>query len=542
MNQNDYRAAYEYWRRTADAETEAELRAVTAEEEIADRFYRSLAFGTGGIRGPMGAGTNRINRYTIRKAAAGTALALIAATPRQELKRGVLIAYDTRVNSLKYALETAATLAAFGIPATLFVLPCPVPLLSFALRKGHYLSGVMITASHNPPGDNGFKLYNAKGGQLVPAEAARFAAYMDDMNPFVLNPPSIETAKAGGFLRFTGKAEHAAYLNAVVKGRFKNSPLTVVATPLHGAAKYLLKTALTRAGHQVESVPAQEIWDGAFATVAVPNPEDSAVFALAAAVGNKTGADLLFATDPDGDRCGVSVRHRDQYVPLSGNEIGSLLIAYLLEKAKDRLPADAYIVKTAVTGSLGEKIAARRGVKVLTTPTGFKYIGEALLNPANGTFLAGYEESGGFLAGSHCADKDGIFTAVLLAELAAALKNRGLTLIDALEQLYRAYGYEYNETETFLFPGQDGAADQAACLYCIETNSHAWGAQSVTKIAGDTLVFCFDGHCRLALRPSGTEPKLKLYYTVTAANREDAMARTKTVKATFHPLIEKFLP
>lgn len=542
MNENNYRAAYQYWRNTADEQTEAELRSLTTEKAIEDRFYCDLAFGTGGIRGETGAGTNRVNRYTIRKAAAGTALYLKTTFQSTELKKGVLIAYDTRCNSAAFALETARTFCTFDIPVYLFAAPAPVPLLSFTLRKENHLCGVMITASHNPPHYNGLKLYNADGGQLVPTEAEKIAPYIRETDPFSISPLPVAGATARGLLHFTGKAENAAYLNAITSRKVKNSPLTVVATPLHGAAKYLLKAALTKAGHRVFSVPAQEICDGVFATVAVPNPEDTAVFAMAETVGYENNADLLYATDPDGDRCGVSVFHKGKYVPLSGNEVGALLISYLLERNKNNLPADGYIVKTAVTGNLGEKIAAEYGVATITTPTGFKYIGEALLNKKNGTFLAGYEESGGFLAGDHCADKDGILTAVLLAEAASSLKRQNLTLIDALQKLYQTFGYEYSETETFFFPGKDGARDKSTCLYCIEANMASCGADKVEKIAGDTLIFYFGEEIRTALRPSGTEPKLKLYYTVNVKNEVEAKAKLEKIKIIFHPLINEFLP
>lgn len=538
MYEKNYRAAYAHWCQMADAKTKKEL-ASFSEAEIEERFYSDLSFGTGGIRGKTGIGSNRINRYTIRQAAAGTARYLKASLSPDVLKKGVLIAFDTRCDSSFFAVETALTFCAFNIPAYLFQSPAPVPLLSFTLKKDDYLCGVAITASHNPKNDNGFKIYNDCGGQLVPAEAAEIAPYIKESDPFELGP--IHIAKINKFLHFTGKAENAAYLTAITRNRVKNSPLTVVATPLHGAAKTLLPAALKRAGHRVISVPAQEICDGAFDTVAVPNPEDYAVFALAEEKGLQNNADLLLATDPDGDRCGAAVFHQNKYVPLSGNEVGALLIDHLLRRDGDRLPTDSYIVRTVVTGTLGEKIAAGHHIPTLITPTGFKYIGAALLKNENGTFFAGYEESGGFLAGDHAADKDGIFTAVLLAEAAAFYKIKKMTLIDAMNALYDTYGYEYSETETFLFPGKDGVLRKTECLRYFEEKADL-RADRVEKTAGETLVFYFGDEIKTVLRPSGTEPKLKLYHLVNAVDKKDATAKLANIKDRFLPLIASFLP
>mgnify|MGYP000923704770 CR=1 FL=1 len=540
MYEMDYRAAWDRWRRKADTATRQELETLS-EAQREERFYCGLAFGTGGIRGETGVGSNRVNRYTIRQAAAGTARWLQSTLPAEELKKGVLIAFDTRTDSAAFALEAAMSICSFAIPAYLFDDPAPVPLLSFTLKREDYLCGIAITASHNPSNHNGFKLYNRQGGQLVPTEAAKIALYIKNTDPFAIAPHS--ESKIKQLLHFTGKAENAAYLSAITRLKVKDSPLTVVATPLHGAAKRLLPAALKGTGHHVLSVPAQEICDGTFATVTTPNPEDPAVFAWAEKVGYENHADLLFATDPDGDRCGVAVKDHHGYTPLSGNEVGALLIDYLLRRDAGHLPADAYIVKTVVSGDLGVKVAAHHNVATRITPTGFKYIGEALLKKENGTFLAGYEESGGFLAGSHAADKDGIFTAVLLAEAAAFYKKRNMTLLNAVNALYAVYGYEKSETETFLFPGKDGAQRKAACLrFFEEQEQNQTGADRREKVAGDTLLFYFGEGIRTALRPSGTEPKLKLYFTVSGDDEKDADAKLARIKDRFLPLIAAFLP
>ncbi len=538
MHKMDYRAAWDCWHRKADAATRQELETLS-DAQREERFYCGLAFGTGGLRGETGVGSNRVNRYTIRQAAAGTARWLQSTLPAKELQKGVLITFDTRTDSAAFALEAALSFCAFMIPAYLFDAPAPVPLLSFTLKREDYLCGIAITASHNPPNHNGFKLYNQQGGQLVPTEAAKIAPYIEETDPFALATPSEPNIKQ--LLHFTGQAENAAYLSALTRRKVKDSPLTVVATPLHGAAKRLLPAALKKTGHHVLTVPAQEICDGSFATVTTPNPEDPAVFARAEKVGKENHADLLFATDPDGDRCGVAVKEQNRYVPLSGNEVGALLIDYLLRRDAGRLPADAYIVKTVVSGNLAVKIAAHHNVPTRITPTGFKYIGEALLKKENGAFLAGYEESGGFLAGNHAADKDGIFTAVLLAEAAAFYKKQNMTLIDAVHALYAVYGYEKSVTETFLFPSKDGARRKAACLEYFAEQAQT-GAARREKVAGDTLLFYFGEEIRTALRPSGTEPKLKLYFTVSGDDEKDADVKLAEVKNRFLPLITAFLP
>lgn len=538
MDKKDYRTVWDHWHRNADAATRKELETLS-ETEREERFYRDLSFGTGGMRGETGVGSNRLNRYTIRQAAAGTAFWLQSTIPAKELTKGVLIAFDTRKDSLLFAEEAALSFCALDIPVYIFDAPAPVPLLSFTLKKDDYLCGIAITASHNPQNYNGFKLYNRQGGQLVPEEAAKIAPWIEKTDPFAVTPPG--TSKINQLRHLTGRAENAAYLSAITGRKIKDSPLTVVATPLHGAAYRLLPTALKATGHHVLTVPSQEICDGTFATVTSPNPEDPAVFAYAEKIGYENQADLLFATDPDGDRCGVAVYHQNGYHPLSGNEVGALLIDYLLRRENYRLPDDAYIVKTVVSGNLGAKIAARHNIPTLITPTGFKYIGEALLKKENGTFLAGYEESGGFLAGNHAADKDGIFTAVLIAEAAAFYKKQKKTLIDAINELYAVYGYEYSETETFLFPGKDGARCKEECLRFFEEEDLP-GAERKEKAAGDTLLFFFGEKIRTALRPSGTEPKLKLYHTVCGDDENDAKVKLARVKDQFLPRIVSFLP
>lgn len=538
MFQKEDNAFYRCWKEKSDDDIKAVLDQMD-EQETADCFGGPPSFGTGGIRQTEGIGPNRINDITIGWAAAALAAALKEHTDAETLKKGVLIGFDTRRNSRSYAEKTALTLIGFNIPAILFEEPIPVPLLSFVLKREDYPCGVMITASHNPENYNGFKVYNRNGGQCVPSEAAIIQNHFLKINPFKIPHVTREQAIAEGLYRSTGRAEEAAYLNALTRNRFVNSQTTIVATPLHGAAYKLLPAALKTCGHQVFSVPQQEKAEGHFPTVAAPNPEDPTVFELAKKEGKRRKADLLIATDGDGDRCGCGILQRDDYTILTGNEIAALLLYYLLEREKDRLPQQAYIVRTAVSGTLGERIAASYGVKTYTTPTGFKHIGAMIQNPGNGTFFAGYEESGGFLYGNHAADKDGIATAVLLAEAAEHYRKQDKSLFDIMREIHRKFGKEYTKTDRFAFPGKDGATRKEACLRWFKEhplpNVHM-------KEEGNTLFFQLGEDIKTALRPSGTEPELKLYRIIHAVDDNEADQKNSIIDNRFLPVIRSFLP
>lgn len=538
MFQKEDNALYRCWRERSDDDTK-HIMAQMKEEETADCFGEIPSFGTGGIRKAEGIGPNRINAVTIGWAAAALAITLKETYDADTLKKGVMIGFDTRKNSRAYAEKTALTLNGYNIPAIIFEDPIPVPLLSFVLKRDHYPCGVMITASHNPEKYNGFKVYNQTGGQLVPAEAEAIQARFYRINPFEINRLSKTEAKEKGLLYYTGKAEESAYLSAITGNRFTDSALNIVATPLHGAAYKLLPAALKRCGHTVTTVAAQEQADGTFPTVTAPNPEDPAVFRLAQEEGCRRQADLLIATDGDGDRCGCCVKQGNGYQPLSGNEIAAILLCYLLEREKNRLPRNSYTVRTAVSGSLGETIAAAYGLKTLTTPTGFKYIGEKLSNTENGIFFAGYEESGGFLYGNHAADKDGIATAVLLAEAAAVCKKQGKNLLDVLGEIHAQYGREYTQTRRFAFPGRDGATRKEACLRWFKEHPQT---DVTTEIRDNTLFFCLGNGIKTALRPSGTEPELKLYRMIQASDEREAAEKNRVIDSFFLPIIHSFLP
>lgn len=501
-------------------------------EDAADAFSSLPSFGTGGIRKPEGIGPNRINTITIRWATA----ALAASLPKNSFGK-ILIGYDTRHNSQKYAEDTALTLNGFGIDAVLFETPVPVPLLSFSLRNGNYLGGIMITASHNGPKDNGFKVYDARGGQLMPTEATILEHHIKEIDPFAIRPISKEEAIQRGLLCFTGKAEKAAYLSALTRYRLINSELSVVATPLHGSGYELLPMALKRSGHDTVIVAEQTTPDGDFPTIAAPNPEDDTVFDFAKIHGDLCKADLLLATDGDADRCGCCVRQYNEYIVLCGNEIAAVLIYYLTDRERNRLPQDGYVVRTSVSGTIAASIAKDAGLKIRITPTGFKHIGALINDDTNGTFFAGYEESGGFLCGTHTADKDGIATAVLLSEAAAHYKQQGKTLVDILEEIGKKFGREYTSTERFTFEGKNAEKRKQACLQYFRVTDFP----NIKKtLWGNTIFFDFGMGIKTALRPSGTEPCLKLYRIIQAKNPRDAARKNKRIDEWLIPQIKEY--
>lgn len=520
------------WRENSDDATKAKLDAMS-NSEAADAFGALPSFGTGGIRNPEGIGPNRINLITIRWAAAALARSLTAIGK----KGAVLIGYDTRHNSKAYAEETTFTLNRYGIPVALFDEPTPVPLLSFALKQGNYLGGVMITASHNEPTDNGFKVYDPNGAQYIPVQTKILEQYIQTLDPFSIHPLRKSESLQRGLFHITGKAEKAAYLSAIAPIHAPTD-LSVVATPLHGAAFRLLPDALKRSGHKVTLPTEQMNIDGRFFTVKAPNPEDPKVFQIAERLGRQCNADLLLATDGDGDRCGCCIKKKNDYIPLSGNDTAALLLYYLTNHKKYPLPKNGYVARTAVSGTLGTSIAQKAGLKTILVPTGFKYIGAAATEKANGTFFAGYEESGGFLYGGHAADKDGIATAVLLAEAAAYYKKQGKTLFDIQEEIHSLYGREYSETLRFFFPGSDGLIRRKACLKYFRQFTLA---NSEKSICGDTVFFDFGADKKAALRLSGTEPYLKLYCIVKAGHDAAARSKMEAIQTEILPIINKFL-
>lgn len=538
-----YREKYEEWLRQADPETAEELRALTDEKEIEDRFYKDLEFGTAGLRGIMGAGSNRMNFRTVGRATQGLADYLKNKYPG-ETERGVVIAYDSRNHSREFALEAAHVLCAAGIPVRVFLELEPIPVLSFAVRKFHALGGIVITASHNPKEYNGYKVYDENGCQLVPRDA-------DELTEFVNRAGDAAGRESRGQeegMTFIGDEAVSAFISAIMKETvWQGNPpaLRIVYTPLHGAGNKPVRAALARAGFRnVRVVAEQEAPDGDFPTVKSPNPEESGALQMGIGEAEKIGADIVIGTDPDSDRIGAAVRTDGGFRLITGNQMGALLTDFVLTMRKDRLTPASLIIKTIVTGELGADIARAKGVQVEETLTGFKYIGEKITayenDPAK-DFIMGYEESYGYLIGTHARDKDAVGTAVLICEMAAWYRTKGMTLIDALDRLYEQYGYRLDRTISYTLPGKDGMEKIARIMEALRTGtSGEWmpgirDVQDYRKGIGslpkeNVLKFLLEDGSWAAVRPSGTEPKIKFYCSLRAASEAEGELRLADMK------------
>ena len=531
---------YEYWL-TFDEQTKNELEAITDKAELEDRFYKELEFGTGGLRGIMGAGPNRMNKYTVAKATKGLADYLISSV---EGEKSVAVAYDSRNNSAFFADTAASVLAANGIKVYLFDTLMPTPVLSFAVRHHNCSAGIVITASHNPKEYNGYKVYDSKGCQLVPEYADKVIAFVNavtDLKSIEMMP--LDEAKASGKLVYIGKETLDAFLSEVKKQSVYNekSDLKIVYTPLHGTGNIPVRRILE--GKNISVVKSQELPDGNFSTVRSPNPEEKDALTLAIEQAKAEKADIVIGTDPDCDRVGVGVLHGGDYVLLTGNQTGALLVDFVLKFKKDKMPANAAVVKTIVTSGLGAAIAEKHGAKIFQTLTGFKYIGEKIClweESGENTFVFGYEESYGYLSGTHARDKDAVVASMLIAEMASYYKNNGMTLVDALNGIYSEYGYYYDCLETFVLKGKEGAEKIRSAMQAMRESGeklfddldklldYSKGIDGLPK--ENVLRFDFKDGSWAAARPSGTEPKLKLYFSVKGENKEQAAVRQQAIR------------
>jgi phosphoglucomutase len=514
-----------------DEYTRREVASICDLKEIEDRFYRDLEFGTGGMRGVMGAGTNRMNKYVVRKATAGLANYL-RDTSRGNLS--VVIAYDTRRNSREFALEAALTLCAAGIKSYLFDKVSPTPLLSFAVRHLNCNAGIVITASHNPKEYNGYKVYNRDGCQIVPKYADEIIKYINSLEITSLIAMEESEAAKNGLLNKVGDDVLNAFTNAVLS---QANPVDVnfikiVYSPLHGAGNRPLRAVLERIGFNVSIVHEQELPDGDFPTVHLPNPEDADALNMGIKLAEHIGADLVIGTDPDCDRVGAAVRDENKFHLLSGNQIGALIVNYVLTRRKELINSKSTIIKTIVTSELGASIARAYGVNIVETLTGFKYIGEQIcLFEQNGSkeFVAGYEESYGYLVGTHARDKDAIVSSMLLCEMTAYYKAYGKTLIEVLDSIYDKYGYYLDALDSFELKGKEGILqikntmdklrkDGLNCSLSItEVQDYKLGVCGLPQ--SDVLKFYLEDGSWIAIRPSGTEPKIKVYYSMRSQNR-----------------------
>ncbi len=568
----DYQKNYQYWL-TADALTDAEkeeLRAIANDEdEIALRFTSGLSFGTAGLRGTMKTGMNAMNTHTVAHATQGLA-ALILEEGRAA--DGVAIAYDSRNNSRLFAETSACVLAANGIRVYLFDDLRPTPELSFALRELHCVAGINITASHNPKQYNGYKAYWEDGAQLPPEHADTVAASIAALDIFrdVKTIPYAEGIQSG-IITLIGAEMDEKYLTAVAAQAVNPAAVTKVAdslkivySPLHGTGHKLVPEIMRRTGlKHLYTVPEQMVIDGNFPTVEKPNPEYSAVFDLGIKLANEVGSDLIVATDPDADRVGVMTRTPDgSFTTITGNQMGALLVDYIITAYRETntMPANPYVVKSIVTSELSAKICRENGVLMHNVLTGFKFIGEVIKNyekTGDGSFLFGFEESYGYLKGTYARDKDAVVASMLICEMTAYYQSRGMTLSDALRVLWEKYGFSYETNVEIYMEGLDGSARMAALMNSLrETPPTEFGGVPVAMTAdyktgiitenGETrptglpssnvLYYKLENGDVIVARPSGTEPKIKYYYMLEAADREAAEAKQKAYQETLSKL------
>ena len=539
-----------------------------------DAFYTNLEFGTAGMRGLIGAGTNRINIYVVRQATEGLAR-LIESKGGNEKERGVAIAYDSRHFSPEFAFESAAVLAKHGIKSYVFESLRPTPELSFAVRHLNCFAGIMITASHNPAPFNGYKVYGEDGGQMPPHDADALTTYIRAIeNPFAVEVADVEAEKASGLIEVIGEAVDAEYLKEVKDVNINpalieefGKDMKIVYTPLHGTGEMLARRALAQAGFDsVQVVEAQATPDPDFSTVKSPNPENQAAFALAEELGRQVGADVLVATDPDADRVGVEVLQKDgSYLNLSGNQIGAIMAKYILEAHKNAgtLPENAALCKSIVSTDLVTKIAESYGATMFNVLTGFKFIAEKIQEfeeKHNHTYMMGFEESFGYLIKPFVRDKDAIQAVLVVAELAAYYRSRGLTLADGIEEIYKEYGYYAEKTISVTLSGVDGAEQIKEIMAKFRNNApKEWNTTAITVVEdfkaqtataadgtvttlttppSDVLKYTLADGSWIAVRPSGTEPKIKFYIAVVGESNEDSQAKIANIEAEINAFVK----
>lgn len=522
----DIREKYEYWL-TFDDNTKNELESITDKKEIEDRFYKDLEFGTGGLRGIMGAGANRMNKYTVGKATKGLCEYL-----KNEFagEKSVVIAYDSRNNSKAFAECAAEVLCYNGIKTFLFEEIMPTPVLSFSVRYLNCNAGIVITASHNPKEYNGYKVYDKYGCQLVPQYADKVISYINNVKDIKsVKHMNLNMALSNGYLTYIGDEVLNSYISEVEKmAVYKEaSDLKIVYTPLHGTGNIPVRKVLSDMSFDVSVVKEQAVADGNFTTVRSPNPEEKDALNMALEQAKSANADLVIGTDPDCDRVGVGVLHNGEYTLLTGNQTGALLVDFYLKFKKQSLNPKSTLVKTIVTNDLGAEIARKNGLNVVETLTGFKYIGDQITKyekTGENEFLIGYEESYGYLVGTYARDKDAVIASMLICEMAAYYKKNKMTLVDALNVLYSEYGFYLDALDSFVLKGKDGAsriknimsyfrANKATVFPNItDVKDYSTGIGDLPK--SNVLKFFLKGGSWIAVRPSGTEPKLKMYYSV----------------------------
>lgn len=532
----NYKDKYNEWLAFADENTKAELESIADEKEIEDRFYKDLAFGTGGLRGIMGAGSNRMNRYTVGKATLGLARYLKS---KNDGEISVAIAYDTRNNSQYFAKVAAGIFASQNIKVNIYKMVVPVPVLSFTTHYLNCTAGVMITASHNPKEYNGYKVYDSKGCQFCTEDAKNAIGFINDITDY----SSIPFLEESELINYIGENELNAFLAEVKKQSLyeEKSDLKIVYTPLHGTGNIPVRKMLE--GMDVTVVKEQELPDGNFSTVRSPNPEEKDALTIAIEKAKEIGADLVLGTDPDCDRVGIAVKDGDDYKLFTGNQTGALLVKFVLTMKKDTLNKKSTLVKTIVTSELGANIGRKFGLQIEETLTGFKYIGDKI-NKYEQTgeqeFVIGYEESYGYLVGTHARDKDAVVSSMLICQMASWYKNQGKTLVDGLNEIYDEYGYFLDYLDSFVLKGKDGAEkiqnlmtsfrNKGTTLFdgIEEVIDFSTGIRDLPK--ENVLKYIWKDGSWMAVRPSGTEPKIKVYYSIVDASKENAGKRLEIIR------------
>ncbi len=547
---------YRRWLEQADADVAAELRAIGGDTAaIEDAFYRDLAFGTGGLRGVIGAGTNRMNVHTVAKASQGLANYVNANFP--EGKRRIAVSYDSRIKSDLFSREASAVFAENGIEVFIYPQLMPTPCLSWAVRALGCAAGIMVTASHNPSKYNGYKVYGPDGCQITTEAAAVILAEIGKLDVFAdVKRGDFDALTAAGRISWIGEDVYTGFVDEIKKqsllapGEEIDRNVAIVYSPLNGTGLQPVLRVLRETGFtHVTVVKEQEQPDGNFPTCPYPNPEIREAMALGMEYAARENADLLLATDPDCDRCGIAVKdERGEYVLLSGNETGMLLLDWICARrtANGTMPADPVAVKTIVTIDMAERIAARYGVKVINVLTGFKFIGEQIgLLEKKGEadrYIFGFEESYGYLSGSYVRDKDAVDAAFLICEMFAWYRTRGIGLKQRLDELYAEYGFCLNTLHSYEFEGSAGFRKMQGLMADFRGGVDAIGGLAVEQALdygegldglpkSDVLKYRLAGNCSVVVRPSGTEPKLKTYISVSAPTRAEAEAAEKAIAA-----------
>ena len=575
---SEYMSRLERWlsytSANGDSETAAALSVMAQDSAAAaERFSSYMTFGTAGLRGVMEPGTARMNIYTVRHATQGFADFIHqqeAATGEDYAGRGVIIGYDSRMHSDEFARECACVMAANGIRAYLFTSMRPTPELSFAVRHLHCIAGINITASHNPKEYNGYKAYWEDGAQLSLEQADEVSACIGAVDIFDdIRTGDYDVLCREGRITAVGEDFDDIYMDAVMAQRIdpaiiRNSDIRVVYTPLHGAGYRVVPELLRRCGlKNLIPVPEQMIPDGTFPTAPSPNPEYPVVFELGRRLARDNNADLIIANDPDADRTGLMIRRNGEYMTLTGNQIGMLLLDYILDALTERgtLPADAYAIKSIVTTPVIDRICEDRGIRLYTVLTGFKFIGEVIKNCEQsgvGSFVFGFEESYGFLRGTYARDKDAAVATMLITEMAAYYRQKGMTLADVMDDIYARYGYHMEETISIAMRGLDGMKHMKEVMHGLRSDPPAdfagerivrtsdYLTQTVTVFPSgetsstglpesDVLSWTTEQGDVVVVRPSGTEPKLKVYYMVHGKDNGEAAARLEAFKNSFRP-------